>query len=103
MMLSRKETENQRYTEDAESLLSHSDLEEHEEPTYTTTDRWASVRHTGFLIFTHFLVAGTAIWLWTHGTPNLDRKCSFHTSNYCKCSLLILNFQFCADLLQLQC
>jgi len=83
-MFSINDPESEKYAEDAESLLSHSDLEEREERGDTKIGRWASIQHTLLLTFTHFLVAGTAVWLWNHGKPNLDSVCAMHTSNYCE-------------------
>lgn len=98
----KREMENQKYTEDAESLLSPSDLKEHGERIYMKTNRWPAIRHAILLGFTHLLVAGTAIWLWTYREPDLDSKCSFHTSHYCECPLPKFDLQTCADLLQLR-
>ena len=83
-MFSKDDPETEKYTEDTESLLSHSDFEEREERGNTKAGRWASIQHTLLLIFTHFLVAGTAVWLWNYGKPNLDSMCATHTSNYCE-------------------
>lgn len=87
-MFSKNDPENEKYAEDAESLLSHSDLEEGEERRNTKTGRWASIQHTLLLIFTHFLVAGTAVWLWNYGKPDLNSICAAHTSNYCEVLLI---------------
>jgi hypothetical protein len=83
-MFSKDEPESEKYAEDAESLLSHPDSEEREKRQDGKTERWASIKHTLLLTFTHFLVAGSAVWLWSYGKPNLDSVCATHTSNYCE-------------------
>lgn len=84
MTTPKSDSNNQKYTEDAESLLSHSDMEDFEDRGLKKTKRWSPIQHTLLLIFTHFLVAGTAVWLWNHGKADLDRVCGSHTSNYCE-------------------
>jgi hypothetical protein len=91
-MFAKDGPETEKYAEDAESLLSHSEFEEREERGNTKASRWASTQHTLLLIFTHFLVAGTAVWLWNYGTPNLDSICATHTSNYCELLLFPQKF-----------
>jgi hypothetical protein len=83
-MFSASQLDREKHAEDAESLLSHSNLEEGEEQKSIKTRRCGSIQHTLLLILTHFFVAGTAVWLWSYGKPDFDSVCAMHTSNYCK-------------------